>query len=114
MARTMNATAKQAPRSKSDHPAPRARRRAKGSLAFYVLGFCLITLALVHVWLRLQVVHMGYVLSSTSKLQNQIEHENRELKVEWATLTSPDRLEIAARRRLGLIPPPKGQFIILP
>ena len=71
-------------------------------------------LALVHVWLRLQVVHMGYVLSSTSKLHNQIEHENRELKVEWATLTSPDRLEATARGRLGLIPPEKGQVIILP
>jgi cell division protein FtsL len=57
---------------------------------------------------------MGYVLSSTSKLQHQIEHENRELKVELATLTSPDRLEATARRRLGLIPPEKGQVIILP
>ena len=51
---------------------------------------------------------MGYVLSTTSKLQNQLEQENRELKVEFATLTSPDRLEAMSRRRLGLRPPGEG------
>ncbi len=29
-------------------------------------------------------------------------------------MTSPDRLEATARRRLGLMPPEKGQVIILP
>jgi cell division protein FtsL len=57
---------------------------------------------------------MGYLLSTTSKLQNQLEQENRELKVELATLTSPDRLEAMARKRLGLVPPEKGQVVILP
>ena len=66
-----------------------------------------------HFW-RLQVVHMGYVLSSASKLQSRLEQENRELKIELATMTSPDRLESLARRRLGLKPPEKGQIIVLP
>jgi cell division protein FtsL len=74
----------------------------------------LVGLALLHVWLRLQVVQMGYVLSTTAKLQNQLEQENRELRVEIATLTSPERLEEMARRRLGLSPPQKGQVIVLP
>lgn len=81
-------------------------------IAFLALG--LVGVALLHVWLRLQVVHMGYVLSTTSKLQNQLEQENRELKVELATLTSPDRLEAMSRQRLGLRPPEKGQVIVLP
>ena len=90
------------------------RRRPRQVLGFTVLAFCLVGVALLHVWLRLQVVQMGYVLSTTNKLQNQQEQENRELKVELATLTSPDRLEAMARKRLGLIPPEKGQVIILP
>jgi cell division protein FtsL len=57
---------------------------------------------------------MGYVLSTTTKLQNQLEQENRELKLELASLTSPDRLEAMARKRLGLLPPDKGQVIVLP
>jgi cell division protein FtsL len=90
----------------------RPPRRHVVALTFLALG--VIGVALLHVWLRLQVVHMGYVLSTTSKLQNQLEQENRELKVELATLTSLDRLEAMSRRRLGLKTPEKGQVIVLP
>ncbi|MBI2359431.1 MAG: cell division protein FtsL [Deltaproteobacteria bacterium] len=79
-----------------------------------VLGLCLVGLALLHVWLRLQVIHLGYVLSTTSKVQSQLEQENRELKLELATLTSADRLEEKARARLGLRQPENGQVVILP
>ena len=79
-----------------------------------LLGLCLVGLALAHVWVRLQVVQLGYVLSTTSKLQNQLEQENRELRVELATLTSPERLEAMARKRLGLAGPTIGQVVILP
>jgi cell division protein FtsL len=110
----MHANAKQRARTKPDPVLPRSRRQVREALALYTLVLCLMGLSLFHVWLRLRVVHMGYVLSSASKLHHQIEHENRELKVELATLTSPDRLETMARQRLGLKPPQKGQVIILP
>jgi cell division protein FtsL len=106
---------------KTSGPQKRERAATRGqyqhgrrvmTIAFFAL--VLVGVALLHVWLRLQVVHMGYVLATTSKLQNQLEQENRELKVELATLTSPDRLEAMARRRLGLRPPEKGQVIVLP
>jgi cell division protein FtsL len=90
------------------------RKGQKHLVPICALGFCLFILGLVHVWLRLQVVHMGYVLSTTTKLQGRLEQENRELKVEMASLTSPDRLEAMARRRLGLMPPEKGQVLVLP
>ncbi len=83
-------------------------------LATFFVMACLVSLALAHVWLRLQVVHLGYVLSTTSKLHGQLEQENRELKLELATLTSHDRLEALARSRLGLREPEKGQVVILP
>ncbi len=90
----------------------RQRRRQILMMSLSVLA--VISVVLTHVWLRLQVVHMGYVLSTTSKLQNQLEQEHRELKVELATVTSPERLEAMARQRLGLIYPEKGQVLILP
>ena len=95
----------------------RAGRSAKSYwrlAAATLLGFGFIAAVLVHVWLRLQVVHMGYVLSTTSKLQARLEQENRELKIELATMTSPDRLEAQARQRLGLVTPMKGQVVVLP
>ena len=57
---------------------------------------------------------MGYVLSTASKLQGRLEQEGRELKVELATMTSPERLETMARRRLQLAQPEKGQVVVLP
>ena len=83
-------------------------------LPIVLLGCGLVVFVLAHVWLRLQVVHLGYELSSTSKLQNQLEQENRELKVELATLTSPERLEATVRSRLGMVEPSTGQVVILP
>ena len=97
-------------------PSERAERRGGRRLFLFtaLLALALIAVVLVHVWLRLQVVKTGYVLSTASKLQSRLEQENRELKIELATMTSPDRLESLARRRLGLVPPEKGQIIILP
>ena len=99
----------------------RGRKRKKGEgrwighyLTFFLLMGCLVGLALFHVWLRLQVVRLGYVLSTTSKLQGQLEQENHELQLELATLTSRDRLEKSARARLGLREAKKGQVVILP
>jgi cell division protein FtsL len=80
----------------------------------FILGLCLVGLALIHVWVRLQVLQMGYVLSTTSKLQSHLEQENRELKLELATLTSPERLQELARNRLGLREPEKNQVVVLP
>ncbi len=99
-------------RTRRDRVGRKERRRQ--NLGLTLLGLTLLGVALLHVWLRLQVVHMGYVLSTTSKLQSQLEQEQRELKVELATLMSPERLEAMARRRLGLTAPEKGQVIVLP
>ncbi len=102
-------------RARTERPARGERgTRRRRFLLLASLTLCLIGAVLVHVWLRLQVVHMGYVLSTTSKLQGRLEQENRELKLELATMTSPDRLEALARKRLGLVPPEKGQIIVLP
>jgi len=88
------------------------RRRRHLSMGLLIVVF--LSVVLVHVWLRLQVVQMGYVLATASKLQSRLEQENRELKVEFATLTNRDRIDEMARRRLGLAPPQKGQVVVLP
>ena len=100
---------KRAHSSRADQAVRRRRHLGVGLLIVVLLG-----VVLVHVWLRLQVVRMGYVLSTASKLQSRLEQENRELKVELATLTTRDRLDEMARRRLGLTPPQKGQVVVLP
>ena len=79
-----------------------------------VLGGALVFLCMVQVWLRLQVMHVGYDLSAARKVQLRLEHEQRELDVEVATLRDPGRLEEVARGRLGMTDPAKGQVVVLP
>lgn len=115
MAPAGSAQARKTHTAKRESPARNARAAHHRRLFLMViLTAALIALVLIHVWLRLQVVHTGYVLSTTSKLQSRLEQENRELKIELATLTSPERLELLARQRLGLRAPEKGQVIVLP
>ncbi len=99
-------------RAHSSRAAQATRWRRNWGVALLII--MLLGVALVHVWLRLQVVHMGYVLATASKLKSRLEQENRELIVELATLTTRDRLNEMARRRLGLAAPEKGQVIVLP
>jgi cell division protein FtsL len=114
MASAAGAQSRAVTSTRRERPPRKARAGRRGILLLTVLAVGLIGLVWLHVWLRLQVVRMGYVLSTTSKLQSRLEQENRELKIELATMTSPDRLESLARRRLGLKQPEKGQVIILP
>ena len=79
-----------------------------------VLGGVLVVLCLLDVWLRLQVMHVGYELSAARQMQLRLEHEERELEVELATLRDPGRLGELARHRLGMVDPVKGQVVVLP
>jgi len=91
-----------------------SQERRRIFFAALSLSLCLLGIALLHVWLRLQVIRVGYVLSTTSRLSDRLEQENRELKLELATLTAPRRLEEMARARLGLREPGRDQVVILP
>jgi cell division protein FtsL len=78
-----------------------------------VLGVILVLLCLVQVWLRLQVVDVGYELSAARKLLQRLDHEQRQLRAELATLQDAGALAEAARDKLGLVEPQKGQVIEL-
>ena len=92
-----------------------ARIELRRRVLRYGVGlFCVALVVLLNVWLRLQVVNQGYALSATTKLHERLEQEQRELRVEHATLASPERVEAMARQRLSLRPPEKGQVIVLP
>ena len=114
MASALGAKPRVITKSKPERSGRKVAAPRKRSVFLFILAIGLVGLVWLHVWLRLQVVHTGYVLSTTSKLQSRLEQENRELRIELATLTSPDRLESLARRRLGLKQPEKGQVIVLP
>jgi cell division protein FtsB len=77
------------------------------------LGAVLVLLCLVQVWLRLQVVDVGYQLSAARSMLDRIDHEHRQLRAEIATLQDAGSLANAARAKAGLVEPQKGQVIEL-
>lgn len=73
-----------------------------------------VAIGLGHVWLRLQVVKVGYHLSATQEVIQRLQQEQQELTLEVATLDAPARLEELARTRLGMAHPERGQEAVLP
>lgn len=90
-------------------------RAMRGRLTRRVAAFgaVLLLLCLVQVWLRLQVVDIGYQLSAARKMEQRLDHERRQLRAELATLQDTAALGDAARSKLGLVEPQKGQVVDL-
>ena len=87
------------------------RSRISRRIAF--LGGVLVLLCLVQVWLRLQVVDVGYQLSAARSMLERLDHEHRQLRAEIATLQDATSLADAARAKAGLVEAQKGQVIEL-
>ena len=78
-----------------------------------VFGALLLLLCLLQVWLRLQVVDIGYQLSAARRMAERLDHERRQLRAELATLQDTAALAEAARAKIGLAEPQKGQVVDL-
>ena len=77
------------------------------------LGLVLVVLCLLQVWLRLQVVDVGYQLSAARQMEVRLEQQHGELDVELAMLRDKTHLVELATSRLGLQEPKKGQVVDL-
>ncbi len=87
--------------------------RSRMARRIAALGMVLVVLCLAQVWLRLQVVNVGYELSAARKLLQRLDHEERELRAELAILQDARALAEAARLKAGLVEPRPGQVVEL-
>jgi cell division protein FtsL len=67
-----------------------------------------------YVWCRVQVVHLGYLLSDVHLIHTRLLNDNKKLHLELARLKAPDRVERIAIQKLGLRHPTKDQIVVLP
>jgi len=87
--------------------------RSRFARRIAALGLVLLVLCLAQVWLRLQVVDVGYQLSAARMMLQRLDHEHRQLRAELATLQDAAALADAARAKSGLVEPQKGQVVEL-
>lgn len=71
-------------------------------------------LSLFYIWSRVQIVQYGYEINELKARQHQLIEENKKLKVETATLKSPNRIEKIAREKLKMRAPLPEQVQIVP
>jgi len=82
-------------------------------LFFTLLMLFLIGGSLFHVWSRIQVIHLGYEISSALKEGRTLTEANSKLRLEIATLKSYGRIENIAVAELGMTKPKPDQVIVI-
>jgi len=98
-------------------------RRDKTAKKETILGYimyCLLFLSVVvmafllYIWYPLEIVETGYSIQKLYELRSTMKAENNRLKLEYASLASPARIQYIARKKLGMVEPGIEQIFILP
>lgn len=74
-----------------------------------VLGAAISFCAFLYAWQHFATIQLRYELESLRSERAQANELNQELKLEVAGLRAPGRIDVIARRQLGLTAPVPGQ-----
>jgi cell division protein FtsL len=77
------------------------------------VALLLMALLLLYVWERVEVVRTGYQIERLKTQRTALQRERDELEVKVSSLTSPERIARVAKDQLGMIPPQRGQVILV-
>ena len=86
------------------------RRRIGHGVSLIVLCFAL---ALLFVWVRVQVIQFGYEVSRLRKETHDLAKQRSRLEADVATLKSPSRLTRMARNKLGMRLPQGNEIVFV-
>jgi len=80
---------------------------------FLLVAFVLMAVAVTYVWSHVQMTKLEYQVAEEMTRGEQMLDEQRKLKLEQATLKSPQRIEAIARSSLNLSYPDGEQVILI-
>ena len=89
---------------------PMAPDRVRECMRLVLLGGLITLCALLYAWQHFEAIQLRYDLESLRNEQMQASELNQELRLEVAGLRSPGRIDVIARRQLGLTAPVPGQI----
>lgn len=75
--------------------------------------FVLMGVAILYVWSHVRMTELEYQVAKELSIKEKLIDEQRKLKVEQATLRSPQRIEAIAKEKLGMSYPESDQVIVL-
>jgi cell division protein FtsL len=68
----------------------------------------------LYTWCRVNCIGVGYEISKETQTQHELVAFQTNLKIELASLKSPERIAKIAKDQLGLVTPTQKQTIIIP
>ncbi len=74
------------------------------------IGLCLV---FIFVWERVDIVRVGYHVERLKVEKLSLDRERDQLRVKLFALSAPDRIAKMATEQLGMVPPQKGQVIMV-
>ena len=89
----------------------RRRWRELAAVVGFVLPFGAALLA--YTWLQLETLRVGYRIEKLEREAHRLAQVERQLRLEAAHLTHPERLASRAAEELGLAPPTVEQVLFL-
>jgi cell division protein FtsL len=66
---------------------------------------------LAHLHVRYEGIRLGYETSKARAVRTRLLLERRELRLELASLKSPQQIEVEARERLGMVAPDHSRIV---
>ncbi len=91
----------------------RDRRRRRELAAVFLALVPVATGMLGYVWLNLKLVNIGYEVDRLEKVLQREQQRERQLWVESAYLSSPERVQSVARERLGMVEAEFEQMVFI-
>src|SRR5579872_4295599 len=85
-------------------------RRSREMRQFSVALVCLFLLVMTYTWQHFKAIEYGYKIEYMKSERNGLTELNRTLRLEEASLRSPERIDRLARQ-YGMQPPQAGQII---
>jgi cell division protein FtsL len=96
------------------------RKRRNNNGGIKITGIWIVLMAVfiaelfLYTWCRVNYIGVGYEISKETKKEQELIALQNNLKIELASLKSPERIAKIAKDQLGLIVPTKDQTMVLP
>ena len=68
----------------------------------------------LYTWCRVNCIGVGYEISKETQKQHELVALQTNLKIELASLKSPERIAKIAKNQFGLVTPTQKQTIVIP
>lgn len=87
------------------------REKRRECFSLLVLGALVFLFIMLFAWQHFECVRYGYLIQQLRQEQAEKVERNHALRVQFASLSDPQRIDTLARSELGLVPPKSGQLI---